>query len=77
MSSVGYCLALCGLLIAVASLISKHGLWGLRASVVVAPRLYRTGSVAVARRLSCLCGIWGLPELGNRSCVFCIARLIL
>ena len=39
-ASGGYSLvAVCGLLIAVASLIAEHGLWGSRASVVAVPRL--------------------------------------
>ena len=55
-----------------------HGLWGIPASVVVAcglsscsSRLWSTGSVLVAHRLStcgsqaCLLqGMWGLPRLG-------------
>ena len=31
--------AVCGLLSAVASFVAEHGLWGMWASVVVAPRL--------------------------------------
>ena len=36
------------LLIAVASLVAEHGLYGARASVVAAPRLSSTGSIIVA-----------------------------
>ena len=43
--------ALCGLLIAVASLVAKQGLWGVGSTAVV-PGLYDTGSVVVYR-LSC------------------------
>ena len=47
-----------GLLIAVASPM-EHGLWGVWASVFVAPRLQSTDSVVVAHGLSCsaACGI--------------------
>ena len=53
-------LCLCRLLTAVASLAVEHGLQGLQASVVAAPGLKSTGSVAVAHRLGCstACGIF-------------------
>ena len=35
------------------SLVAEHGLWSMWTSVVVAPGLYTTGSVAVAQVLSC------------------------
>ena len=41
------------LLIAVASLVSEHGLYDARASVVVVSRLWNTGSIIVAHGLSC------------------------
>ena len=65
----------CGLLIAVASLVVEHGLQarGLQqlwhaGSVVVAHRLQSTGSVVVVHRLSCsaACGIF--PEQGLNPC---------
>ena len=37
----------------VASFVAEHGLWGAWASVIAAPGLESTGSVVVARRLSC------------------------
>ena len=47
--SGGYSLVeLCRLLTAVASLVAEHGLEGSQASVTVVPRLWSTGSVAVA-----------------------------
>ena len=55
----------CGLLIAVVCLV-EHRLWGMRASIVAAPRLPGTGSVVVAHRLSFseACGIF-LDQLLN------------
>ena len=41
------------LLIAVASLVAEHGLWGARASAVSGPGLQTTGSIVVVHRLSC------------------------
>ena len=41
------------LLIAVASLVAEHGLWGARASAVSGPGLQSTGSIVVVHRLSC------------------------
>ena len=41
-----------GLLIAVASVVAEHGLYGTRASVVVARRLSSCGSWTLERRLS-------------------------
>ena len=48
------------LLIAVASLVAEHGLWGARASAVSGPGLQSTGSIVVAHGLSCstACGIF-------------------
>ena len=70
--SEGYSpVALCRLLIAVASLVAKHRLTGTQASItalcdsiVAAPGLQSTGSVAVAHGLSCsvACGIF--PDRG-------------
>ena len=37
--------AVCGLLITVASLVVEYELWGLHASVLAAPELWSTGSV--------------------------------
>ena len=74
--SRGYSLvAVCGLLIMVASLVERgiqvHGLRSLqhRGSVVSAPRLQRTGSVAVAHGLSCslACGIF--LDQGSNLCL--------
>ena len=49
-----------GLLAAESSLVAKHGLWSLQASVPVVPGLCRAGSGVVAHRLSCsmACGIF-------------------
>ena len=56
----GYSLfAVRGLLIAEASLVMEHRLWGTRASVVLAPGLWSTGSIVVAHRCSC---IWDIPR---------------
>ena len=44
--------AVCGLLIAVASLVAEHGLLGMRASVVAACRLSSCGLPALENRLS-------------------------
>ena len=57
-----------GLLIAVASPV-EHGLWGVWASVFVAPRLQSTDSVVVAHGLSCsaACGI--SLDQGPNSCL--------
>ena len=74
--SRGYSLvAVCGLLVVVASLVERgiqvHGLRSLqhRGSVVSAPRLQRTGSVAVAHGLSCslACGIF--LDQGSNLCL--------
>ena len=49
--------AVCGLLIATASLVVEHGLQGVQASVVAAPGLSRCGFQAVECRLSS-CGTY-------------------
>ena len=57
----GYCLvAVCRLLIAVVSIVSKHGLEGTRTSAVAPPGLESTGSAVVVQGLSCsaACGIF-------------------
>ena len=62
--SGGYSLIeVCGLLIAVASLVAKHGLLGSWASVTVACGLQSAGSVDVVHGLSCpmACGIVPCP----------------
>ena len=48
------------LLIAVASLVAEHRLWGTQASVAAAPGLSSTGLIVVAPGLSCskACGIF-------------------
>ena len=48
----------------------QHGLWGVRTSVVAAPRLSSTGSIAVAHGLSCsmACGIF--PDWGLDPCLW-------
>ena len=62
--------AVCRCLIAVASLVAQHGLQGVRASAVAACGLESTGSVIVARGLSCMvhrlscCGMCHLPGPG-------------
>ena len=56
----------------VASLVAKHVLWGVQASIVgahgsavAAPRLWSTNSVVVVRGLSGpMCDMWGLPGPG-------------
>ena len=68
-------IAVCGLLIVVASLVAEHGLqthelqqlWH-TGSAVVAHELQSTGSVVVAHRLSCFaaCGIF--PDQGSNPC---------
>ena len=45
--------ALCGLLIARASLVAEDRLWSARASVAVAAGLWSTGSVVAAHGLGC------------------------
>ena len=64
-------IAVCGLLIAVSSLVAEHGLQGTRASVVVAHGLSSCGLRGLERRLSScgtwaqlLCGMWDLPSPG-------------
>ena len=49
-----------GFLIVMASLVAEHGLSGPWASVVVAPRVWSTGSVVVVLGFSCpaACGIF-------------------
>ena len=61
--------AMLRLLIAVVSLVAKHGLQGALASVVVASRLQNTGSIVVAKGLSCsmACGIF--PDQGLNLCL--------
>ena len=71
-TSRGYFLvAVCMLLTEVASLVEEHGLWGARASVVVAHGFSSRGSQALEDRLnSCgarawlLQGMWELPRSG-------------
>ena len=57
-----------GFLIAMASLAVEHWFQGAQASVVVAPRLYSTGSTVVL-----LCSMWDLPESGIESVSFALA----
>ena len=63
--------AVCGLLVAVVSLVAEHSLWEPRASAVVACGLSSCISWALDLRLnSCgtrvelLCGVWDLPGPG-------------
>ena len=79
--SSGYSLVgVCGLLVAVASLVVEHGLGGIQASVVAAHGLSivasGTSSIVVVHGLRCsvACGIF--PDQGS-NCVFCIGRQIL
>ena len=58
----------CGLLIAVTSLVVEHGLYGMQTSVVAAPGFRRCSSWALELRLSScsawvqlLCSMWNLP----------------
>ena len=53
-----------GLLIAVASLVVEQGLYGERASVVMAPGLSRTGSAVAMHRLSCSTAYGLFPDQG-------------
>ena len=56
--SAGYSLvAVCGLLVAVASLVAQPGLWGMWVSEVVACGLNHCSSWALEQRLSS-CGAW-------------------
>ena len=48
--------AVCGLLIAEASLVAEHKLWGTWASVVAAPGLYSTCSVEIEPELPAFIG---------------------
>ena len=57
-ASQGYSeFAVCGLLVAVASLVSEHRLQGTRASAAVARGLSSCGSQALEHRLNS-CGAW-------------------
>ena len=60
--------ALCMLLVAVASLAAEHCLQSAESSVVAAPRALRTGSVVVGYGLTCslACGIF--PDQGSNLC---------
>ena len=70
----GYSLvAVCGLLMALASLVAEHRLQGVRASVIMAHRFGSWNSSALEHKLnSCstwaqfLHGMWNLPRLGIR-----------
>ena len=64
-------IAVCGLLIAVASLVAEHRLWSAQASVDVARGLHSCGLWALEHRLSScgaqaylLRGMWDLPGPG-------------
>ena len=69
-SSRSYSLVVvCGLLIAVASLVAEHRLYDERASVVAAPGLQSTGLAVMLHGLSCLAA-WGLfPDQGLHLCL--------
>ena len=56
--------AVCRLLLAVASLVAEHRLWSKRASVVAARGLQSEGSVVVAQGLRCQASMWDLPRPG-------------
>ena len=65
-----------GLLIAVASLVVEHGLWGTRASIAVACGLNSCGSPVLQHSLSScvrqtllLGGTWDLPRQGSNPCL--------
>ena len=69
-SSCGYSLVpVQGLLTAGASLAAEHRLEGTQASAAAAPRLWSTGSIAVAHGLSCsvACGVF--PDEGSNLCL--------
>ena len=73
--SGGYSVAVPGLLIAMASLVSGHGLWGMQASAVAAP-----GSGALAQHLWHT-GLVALKHVGpsqprDQTCVSCTDRQI-
>ena len=67
---IGGCslVAMCGLLVAVASFVAEHE-QGTGASVVVAPGLQSTNSTVVAHRLCCsvVCGVF--PDQGSNLCL--------
>ena len=72
MQQVGLLLVVvCGLRIAVASLIGEHGLWGTQASVVAPCGLSSCRSWSLGHRLNTcgtwdflLCGMWDISQLG-------------
>ena len=66
-ASGGYSfVAVCRLLIALASLVVEHGLQELQhlGAIVAAPRSWSTGSLNVVLRVQLLHGTWHLPESG-------------
>ena len=71
-ASRGYSLVVgCRLLIVVASLVGKHGLWGVQASVIAARELSSCSSQAQEHRFSGCgtqaylpCSMWDLPDPG-------------
>ena len=70
--------AVCGLLIAVASLVAKHGLQGSQHSVVVTRGLSSCGSRAQAQKLWCMGLVapqhMGASQIRNQTCVSCMGR---
>ena len=65
-------LAVPGLLVAVASLVTQQGLWSVCASVVAAHRLSSHGAWAKSPR-----GLWTLSQTGDQTHVPCIGSWIL
>ena len=61
-------IAVCRLLV-VASLVAEHELWGMRASVVVAPKLWSTVSIVVAPKFSCSATYGTFPDQGLNLCL--------
>ena len=65
MQSRGYSpVTVCGLLLAVASLVSEHRVSGRWASVAVARGFQKTSIVVVAQGLSCPHGMWDVSAPG-------------
>ena len=66
-----------GLLIAVASLIAQHGLWGTWALEVAVPGLQSTGSILVVHGLRCSVACGNLPRSGIKPVSLAFSGLIL
>ena len=64
-----FLLAVCRLLIAVASFVAEHRLQAVRASAVAAPGLQGTGSAVVVQRLSCSKACRIFLDQGSNLCL--------